>query len=58
MPAASAVTFVGSMGFLGYFMGPPMIGHVAHATSLSISLGIFAVLILACLFLRLEDDRG
>jgi len=56
MPAASAVTFVGSMGFLGYFMGPPMIGHVAHATSLSAALGIFAVLILACLFLRLEGD--
>lgn len=55
MPAASALTFVGSMGFLGYFMGPPMIGHIAHATSLSLSLGIFAVLILACLFLRLED---
>ena len=55
MPAASALTFVGSMGFLGYFMGPPMIGHIAHATSLSLALGIFAVLILACLFLRLED---
>ena len=55
MPAASALTFVGSMGFLGYFMGPPMIGHVAHATSLSFSLGIFAVLLLACLFLRIED---
>ena len=58
MPAASAVTFVGSMGFLGYFMGPPMIGQIAHATNLSVSLGIFAVLILACLFLRLEDDRS
>jgi len=55
MPAASALTFVGSMGFLGYFMGPPMIGHVAHATSLSFALGIFAVLILSCLFLRIED---
>ena len=55
MPAASALTFVGSMGFLGYFMGPPMIGHIAHATSLSFSLGIFAVLILSCLFLRIED---
>ena len=56
MPAASAVTFVGSMGFLGYFMGPPMIGHIAHATSLSLSLGVFAVLILLCLFLRLDND--
>ena len=56
MPAASAVTFIGSMGFLGYFIGPPMIGHVAHATCLSLALGIFAVLILACLFLRLGRD--
>ena len=56
MPAASALTFVGSMGFLGYFMGPPMIGHVADATSLSFALGIFAVLILSCLFLRIGDD--
>ncbi len=54
MPAASALTFVGSMGFLGYFMGPPMIGQVAHATCLSLSLGIFAILILACLLLRYE----
>ncbi len=55
MPAASALTFVGSMGFLGFFMGPPVIGQVAHATSLSLALGIFAVLILACLFLRYES---
>ena len=55
MPAASALTFVGSMGFLGYFMAPPLIGHVAHVTNLSAALAIFAVLILACLFLRLED---
>ena len=55
MPAGSALTFVGSMGFLGYFMGPPMIGHIAHQTNLSIALGIFAVLILACLFLRIGE---
>ncbi len=54
MPAASALTFVGSMGFLGYFMGPPMIGHIAHLTCLSIALGIFAALILVCIFLRYE----
>ena len=56
MPAASAITFVGSMGFLGSFMGPPLIGNVAQATSLSLALGVFAVLILACLFLRLDND--
>ena len=56
MPAGSAITFVGSMGFLGYFVWPPMIGQVADATSLSLALGIFAVLILVCLFLHLADD--
>lgn len=55
MPAGSAITFVGSMGFLGYFVWPPMIGHVADATNLSLSLGIFAVLILVCLFLRIDE---
>ena len=55
MPAGSALTFVGSMGFLGYFMGPPMIGHIAHQTNLSVALGIFAVLILACLFLKIGE---
>ena len=56
MPAASAITFVGSMGFLGSFMGPPLIGHVAKATCLSLALGVFAVLILVCLFLRFDND--
>ena len=56
MPAASALTFVGSMGFLGSFMGPPLIGSVAQATCLSLALGIFAVLILVCLFLRFDND--
>ena len=56
MPAASAITFVGSMGFLGSFMGPPLIGNVAQATSLSLALGVFAVLILVCLFLRIDND--
>ena len=54
MPAASAITFLGSMGFLGYFMGPPLIGHLAELTSLSVALGLFAVLILACLLIDPE----
>lgn len=54
MPPASALTFVGSMGFFGYFFGPPIIGHVAKATNLSIGLSIFAVLILALLPLRFD----
>ena len=55
MPAGSALTFVGSMGFFGYFMGPPMIGYIAHQTNLSVALGIFAVLILTCLFFKIEE---
>ena len=56
MSPASAMTFVGSMGFLGYFFGPPMIGFLSHHTNLSIALAPFAVLILACLLLRLDGE--
>ena len=51
MPPASALTFVGSMGFFGYFFGPPLIGYVAESFNLSIALGLFAVFILSCLAL-------
>lgn len=56
MSPASAMTFVGSMGFLGYFFGPPMIGFLSHHTNLSLALAPFAVLILACLLLRLDGE--
>ena len=56
MPPASALTFVGTMGFLGYFMGPPMIGCLAKLFSLSAALGLFALLILLCLFIN--PDRS
>lgn len=58
MPAASAITFLGSMGFLGYFMGPPLIGHLAELTSLSVALGLFAALILGCLLIDPEAEEG
>lgn len=56
MSPASAMTFVGSMGFLGYFFGPPMIGFLSQHTNLSLALAPFAILILACLLLRFDDD--
>ena len=56
MPSASALTFVGSMGFFGYFFGPPIIGYVAESTNLSIALGIFAVFILSCLLLNPDRE--
>lgn len=52
MPPASALTFVGSMGFFGYFFGPPLIGHLAKMFNLSVALGLFAVLILSCLLVN------
>lgn len=55
MPPASALTFVGSMGFFGYFFGPPIIGHVADVTNLSVGLSIFAVLILSLLLLSFDE---
>lgn len=54
MPASSAITFVGSMGFLGYFAGPPVIGQIAQATNYSIALGLFSLLILACLIIDVD----
>ena len=56
MPPASAITFVGTMGFLGYFAGPPLIGHLAKWFNLSIALGLFGVLILFCLLLDPDKD--
>ncbi|MBQ6137331.1 MAG: MFS transporter [Kiritimatiellae bacterium] len=56
MPPASALTFIGSMGFLGYFLGPPLIGRVADLASLSAALGIFAALMLFCLFIDPDSE--
>ena len=58
MPAASAVTFVGSMGFLGYFMGPPLIGQIAQSVNYSVAIGVFAVLILFCLPIDMDGRRS
>ena len=54
MSAASALTFVGAMGFAGSFMVSPAIGCIANATNLSVALGVFAALILTCAFLRID----
>ncbi len=57
MPAASALTFVSSMGFLGFFVSPPLIGYLSEWTDRSLALGIFAVLILFCLFIDPGGER-
>lgn len=56
MSPSSALTFVGSMGFLGYFFGPPLLGFISRITNLSVALGLFAGLILFCLLLDLDGD--
>ena len=46
-----ALAAVSTIGFLGFLVGPPLIGLVAGATSLKISFGIIAVMGFAVTFL-------
>ncbi|MHA3789606.1 MFS transporter [Flavobacterium hauense] len=43
MEPSIALQTVSSVSFLGFMLGPPVIGHVAHATSLRISFAIIGV---------------
>ncbi len=48
VPAGEALTIVSSVSFLGFLMGPPVIGHIAQSFGLQFSfafIGIFGVLI-------------
>jgi MFS family permease len=48
VPPGEALTIVSSVSFLGFLMGPPVIGHIAEAFGLQFSfafIGIFGVLI-------------
>lgn len=56
MAPGAAVTVVSSLGFLGFFFAPPLIGSVSKAFGLSAALGIFAFLILLGLFMRPDRD--
>jgi MFS family permease len=44
MNAGMALAAVSSIGFLGFFIGPPLIGFIAEAFGLQWSFGIIAVL--------------
>lgn len=44
VPAGIAITSVSSIGFLGFLLGPPVIGLIAEAFSLRISFAFIAVL--------------
>ncbi len=43
MNSALAVTTVASVGYLGFLLGPPVIGHLAHAISLHYTFAVIAV---------------
>ena len=44
IPASIALASVSSIGFLGFLLGPPVIGFIAEASSLRISFAFIAVL--------------
>jgi len=43
VPTGTAIAAVAFAGYLGFLAGPPMIGFVAQATSLSVGLGVVVV---------------
>jgi len=43
MPPQQALTLITSIGFIGFFLGPPVIGFVAEAWSLKIAFAVIAV---------------
>jgi len=48
VPTGIALTIVSSISFLGFLIGPPLIGYIAELTSLKYSfaiVGVFGVLI-------------
>lgn len=45
---AAAIASVSSIGYLGFLIGPPIVGGLAHATSLTLAM---ATLVVACLVL-------
>ena len=55
---AAAIASVSSIGYLGFMAGPPIIGGIAHATTLTIAMGtlIVAAVILMIGALRVPDS--
>lgn len=52
MPPQQALTLVTSIGFIGFFLGPPVIGFIAQHSSLKTAFAIIAVLGLSITFLN------
>ena len=51
---AAAIASVSSIGYLGFMVGPPIIGGIAHAATLSIAMG---TLIVAAAILAIGSRR-
>jgi len=51
---AAAIASVSSIGYVGFMVGPPIIGGIAHATTLTVAMG---TLIVAALILMLGARR-
>ncbi len=60
MSSAMAVTTVASIGYMGFLLGPPVIGHISHAISLHYTFGIMACvgLLLALGAMRLKLGKA
>jgi len=43
VPAGEALTIVSSVSFLGFLMGPPVIGYIAEISSLRVSFGVIGI---------------
>ncbi|MEP6504181.1 MAG: hypothetical protein ABJD97_12670, partial [Betaproteobacteria bacterium] len=50
-PAARAIALLSGFGYAGLLAGPPVIGWLAQATSLSWALGLLVVLVAAIVWL-------
>lgn len=59
---AAAIASVTSIGYAGFMIGPPLIGGLAHASSLSVALGVVvlsaALLAYGSRFVPLASDGG
>ena len=51
MMPGMALSAVSTIGFLGFFIGPPMIGFIAQASSLRLSFALIALLGMGTSFL-------
>ena len=44
LPAGPAIALISILGYTGFLAGPPAIGWVAEATTLTIALGLVALM--------------